>query len=85
MSKAEDAIRKIAQTLHNQYIAEQERYFYLLSQTCETSELSKYSELYRKNIFSISMSDQIEVLELIVKVMNKHKQICEKYDLEIEE
>lgn len=80
--KPEEVIGLLAKKIHGEYVSKQQKFFSLLG---EMDKFKVYVDLYNKNIYEISMFDQVEVMKLTIKVMEKQKEICEKYNFEEQE
>ena len=74
---AEKMVNNLAKALNKQCIAEQRKYFELLE---KINDLNKYSSIFQKNVFDVSIDDQTKVYQLMVKMLEQEKEICEKYN-----
>lgn len=75
--KTKNMLEKINQYYEN----EQRIYFSLLEQL--DSNANMYTRTISKNMFKISMKDQIQLLQLMVLINEKNKELCEKYKFDL--
>lgn len=73
--------KKMLEEIKQHYEDEQTIYFSLLQEL----NSDKYTKVVSKNLFKISIKDQIPILQLLVLYKEKAKELCEKYDFDIEE
>ena len=80
--KIEDVIKqakKMLEQIKQHYEDEQTIYFSLLEELSDKNT-NRYTETVTKNMFKVSIKDQIPLLQLMVLVKEKNKAICEKYE-----
>ena len=72
----------MANSIKNAYQEQENEYFNL---QLTISDNAKYTNCITKNMLKLPIEAQIEVLRTLAKTGEVSKEICERYDLDVEE
>lgn len=80
--KAKKFLDNMVNNIKNVYQERENEYFNL---QLTIQENVKYSNSVTKNLMRLPMEAQIEILRTLAKTAEVSKEICERYDLDVEE
>lgn len=75
-------LENIANNIKNAYQAQENEYFNL---QLTIQDNVKYSNSVTKNLMRLPIEAQIEILRTLAKTAEVSKEICERYDIDMEE
>lgn len=79
---AKKFLDSIVNNVRNVYLERENEYFNL---QLTIQDNVKYSNSVTKNLMRLPMEAQIEILRTLAKTAEVSKEICERYDLDVEE